>query len=93
VILMSVGLGIFIMGLYTGNAQQRDSGLRVLKIGVVLFIIFGAFFEMIFNSFGLSKILFPVLLILLGLYLLVMRSGLLPARREKSPSGEAIEPK
>jgi hypothetical protein len=57
-----------------------------------MFILFGAFFEMIFNSFGLSNILFPVALILLGLYLLVTRSGLLSARRD-NPVDENIENK
>lgn len=82
VILMAVGLGIYIMGLYAGNESQRVSGWRLIKVGLVLFIIFGAFFEMIFNSFGFSNILFPVALILLGLYLLVTRSGMLSVRRE-----------
>lgn len=92
VILMSVGLGIFIMGLYAGNESQRQSGLSVIKVGLVMFILFGAFFEMIFNSFGISNILFPVALILLGLYMLVTRSGLLPARRD-NPVDENIENK
>lgn len=92
VILMSVGLGIFIMGLYAGNEHQRQAGLRVMKIGAVMFIIFGAFFEMIFNSFSLSRFVFPVALILLGLYLLAVRSGILPARRE-NPTNENIDPK
>ena len=83
VILMSVGLGIFIMGVWGQNENQRSAGLGVLRIGVILFIIFGAFFELIFTSgmrFGLRSILFPVGLILLGLYLILMRSGLLPGR-------------
>jgi hypothetical protein len=33
VILMSVGVGIFIMGWYTENQAQRESGQRVLRIG------------------------------------------------------------
>ena len=78
VILMSVGLGIFIMGRYTENPGQRASGLRLLKLGAILFVVFGAFFEMlIFNSFGFSKFLLPVALILLGIYLILGRSGLL----------------
>jgi hypothetical protein len=83
VILMAVGLGIFIMGLWGQNASQRSSGLGVLRIGLTLFIIFGAFFELIFTSggpFGLRSIIFPVGLILLGLYLVLTRSGLLPKR-------------
>ena len=80
---MSVGLGIFIMGVYGQNSTQRAAGLRVLRIGVIMFIIFGAFFELIFTAgrpFGLRSIIFPTALILLGLYLVLTRSGLLPSR-------------
>ena len=83
VILMAVGLGIFIMGTWGQNSTQRAAGLRVLRIGLVLFIIFGAFFELIFTSgmpFGLRSIIFPAALILLGLYLVLTRSGFLPGR-------------
>ncbi len=80
VILISVGLGIFIMGLYTADANRRQAGLRVMKVGAILFIIFGGFFELVFNAFhlnGIAQYVFPALLILLGLYLVVSRSGLL----------------
>jgi hypothetical protein len=48
-----------------------------------MFVIFGAFFELIFTSgmpFGLRSIIFPAALILLGLYLILTRSGLFPGR-------------
>jgi hypothetical protein len=89
VILMAVGLGIFIMGLWGQNTSQRAAGLRVLRIGLVMFIIFGAFFELIFTSgmpFGLRSIIFPAALILLGLYLVLTRSGLLPGRSTDATS-------
>ena len=79
--MFAVGLGIFIMGAWGQNATQRAAGLRVLRIGLIMFIIFGAFFELIFTAgkpFGLRSIVFPVALILLGLYLVLARSGLLP---------------
>src|SRR5688572_14619927 len=50
-ILMFVGLGIYIMGTYGSDPNQKRSGLGVMKVGFILFIIFGAFFEMIFSSF------------------------------------------
>lgn len=87
VILMAVGLGIFIMGFWGQNASQRSAGLGVLRIGLILFIIFGAFFELIFTSglpFGLRSIIFPVGLILLGLYLILARSGLLGRRSDST---------
>ena len=74
VILMAVGVGIYIMGRYTENPGQRESGSRLIKIGAILFIIFGGFFEMIFNSFGISRFLFPAALILFGIYLIFGRS-------------------
>lgn len=86
VILMSVGLGIFIMGTWGQNVTQRAAGLRVLRIGAIMFIIFGAFFELIFTSgmpFGLRSIIFPISLILLGLYLVLSRVGLFPNLSEK----------
>ena len=85
VILMAVGLGIFIMGVWGQNATQRAAGLRVLRLGLVMFVIFGAFFELIFTAgrpFGLRAIVFPTALILLGLYLVVTRSGLLPGHSD-----------
>lgn len=84
VILILVGLGIFIMGLYAGDPQRRQSGLRLMKIGAILFVIFGGFFELVIFGFrrnGIQQYVFPVLLVLLGAYLVVTRSGLLPSRR------------
>ncbi|MCI0556680.1 MAG: hypothetical protein L0287_37550 [Anaerolineae bacterium] len=74
VILMAVGIGIYIMGRYTENPGQRASGLSLIKIGAIMFVVFGAFFEMIFNSFAFSRFLFPAALILFGVYLIWGRS-------------------
>ncbi len=84
IILVLVGLGIFIMGLYTEDLDRRQAGLRVMKVGAILFIIFGGFFELILNAFrpfGIQQYLFPVLLVALGIYLVVVRSGMLSSRR------------
>jgi len=89
-IILFVGIGIYVMGWYAGDENQKRSGWRVMKIGFVLFIIFGAFFETIFSSF--SNILFPLLLILLGAYLILSRSGLLGARKTDEPSDTTIPP-
>jgi uncharacterized membrane protein YfcA len=55
-----------------------------MKVGLILYIIFGTLFEMIFSSF--SNVLFPVLLILLGGYLILSRSGLLTKKKADSSS-------
>lgn len=85
-IILFVGVGIYIMGWYGENEEQRKSGSGVMKVGFILFIIFGAFFESIFSSF--SNMIFPILLILLGGYLVLTRSGLL-GRKQKD---EAVPP-
>jgi uncharacterized membrane protein YoaK (UPF0700 family) len=82
VILMSIGLGIFIMGWWQGNENNRQAGLKVLKIGAILFIIFGAIAEL---AFGPRQMLFPVLLILGGIYLVLTRSGLLGRHKAAQP--------
>jgi hypothetical protein len=84
VILFSVGLGIFIMGLWNGNASSRRGGLRVMETGLILFVIFGAIFEMLFNGGRMgtvSGIVFPVGLMVAGLYLVLARSGLFKSRK------------
>ena len=84
-IIIFVGVGIYIMGWYGGYANQKKSGMGVMKVGLILFIIFGAFFELIFSSF--NNLLFPILLILLGGYLIVTRSGLLGGKKDNSSEG------
>jgi hypothetical protein len=73
-IILFVGLGIYIMGLYGEDENQKRSGAKLMRVGFILFVIFGAFFEMIFSSF--NNLIFPILLILLGVYLVLARSGL-----------------
>ena len=90
-IILFVGIGIYIMGWYGSDANQKQSGLRVMKVGFILFVIFGAFFETIFSSF--SNIVFPVLLIILGAYLVLSRSGLFRARKIDESSNTPIPPK
>jgi hypothetical protein len=87
VILMSVGLGIYIMGAWAGDPQQRESGIKVLRVGAILFVIFGAVFEgLIFRTSGLTGYIFPVALILLGLYLVIQRAGVLRAKNDDDQS-------
>jgi len=87
-IITFVGTGIYIMGWFAGEIKQKESGLKVMKIGFILFIIFGMFFEMIFSNF--NNILFPILLIVLGGYLVLTRSGLIGTK--KHDSGEPLPP-
>ena len=87
-IILFVGTGIFIMGWHAGDMKQKESGWRVMKVGFILFVIFSVFFEMVFSNF--SNILFPILLIVAGAYLVLSRSGL-PGSK-KSESTDSLPP-
>lgn len=87
-IIFFVGAGIYIMGWYGGDANQKKSGAGVMKVGLIMFVIFGAFFEMIFSSF--NNLVFPILLILLGAYMILSRSGLFGGKKDEIP--ESIPP-
>lgn len=90
-IIMFIGVGIYIMGWYAGDANQKRSGFGVMKVGFILFIIFGAIFEiLIFSSF--NNLVFPVLLILLGIYLILSRSGLFGGKKAEEQSGDSLPP-
>jgi hypothetical protein len=76
VIILAVGLGIYIMGVFGEDEGQRNSGKNLMKVGAILFVVFGGFFEMIFSIGSKSMLrqsVFPILLILLGLYLIYTR--------------------
>lgn len=79
-IILFVGVGIYLMGQYAGNEEQKRSGWGVMRVGFILFIIFGAFFEMLIFSSSNSYV-FPVLLIVLGAYLVFSRSGLFGTKK------------
>jgi hypothetical protein len=81
-IILFVGTGIYIMGWHSGDMKQKESGLRVMKIGFILFVIFGAFFEMIFSN--LNNFIFPILLIVAGISLVLFRSGLFGSKKNES---------
>jgi hypothetical protein len=80
-IIIFVGAGIYIMGWHGGDTGQKKSGASVMKVGLILFVLFGAFFEMIFSSF--NNLLFPILLILLGSYMILSRTGLFGAKKDE----------
>jgi hypothetical protein len=87
-IIMFVGVGIYIAGLYGNEERQKRAGASVMRTGFILFVIFGAFFEMVFSvnrSLGFRGLLFPSLLILLGAYLIVRRLGLLGKSESEKP--------
>ena len=89
-ILFFVGLGIYIMGWYGEDANQKKAGGDIMKVGLILFIIFGAFFEAIFSS--LNSLIFPILLILLGGYLVLSRLGVFSRKHDNSKTDTPLPP-
>jgi hypothetical protein len=59
-----VGLGIVLMNLLGGDASIKDGG-RLLMISFILLAVFGSFF----GAMGMAGKYWPVLLILLGVFL------------------------
>lgn len=92
-IIAFVGVGLAINGWWSNLPGPRQSGLSLMRVGVTLFLIFGAFFELlIFSSNQAGDWFWPVVLIGLGLALLARRSGLLdgifPAPRAEAPAAQ-----
>lgn len=92
-IIFAAGIGISIHGRYSKQDKVRQSGGMVARLGLVLFVIFGIFFELVIGISGLfdgRSILWPLLLILFGFYQLLARAGLfsalLPRRKPAQPT-------
>lgn len=89
-IVLFVGVGIYIMGRFGEDASQQAAGARVMKIGFILFLIFGTLFELIFSSLG--NLIFPILLIGAGAYLVLSRSGLFGGKKTSESSDSSVPP-
>jgi len=72
----AVGVGLVVNGMWSGMPSLRESGMRWITAGLVLFVVGGIFFELLLNISGgfISDVVWPALLILLGLFLLLRRS-------------------
>ena len=96
-IIVAVGIGLFIMGAWNGQERTRRAGVDVAGVGIVLFLVFGAFFELGAAMLGMRRaggVLWPLILISAGLYLLIKHSGLLPDRHSATnpePSSLAMQ--
>lgn len=71
-IIISVGVGIFLMGLRSQNEGSQRAGLLVAGIGVLLLIPFGIFFGLGFSFLGFgfaSRVFWPLMLLGAGAFL------------------------
>lgn len=75
-IIAAVGIGLLIFGRQSSLPELRQVGRIVLVVGLGLFFVFGLFFELGAALLGLRSmggVLWPLLLILVGLYFLIGR--------------------
>ena len=77
----SVGLGFMLYGTLKGREKLVHDGLTVAKIGLTLFLCFGAFFELVIgiSGLGIGRLGWPLLLIALGVWILARQ--VMPRRR------------
>jgi hypothetical protein len=77
-IIVAVGIGLLIHASYSGDEGPRRAGRYLIRLGLILFLAFGVFFEVLFfllgNHYG-SAIFWSVALIGVGIYIIVGRGG------------------
>ena len=79
-IVVSVGIGLVIHSSYGNTARRgaRRAGLYLVRLGLILFLAFGIFFELLFFLLGehhASAIFWSVALIAVGFYIIFARGG------------------
>jgi hypothetical protein len=78
----SVGIGLYIYGVWSKESNLRQAGRIVTVVGLALFVFFGAFFELLLNISGrrgiAGGVIWPLGLILLGVYILLTRGRKAP---------------
>jgi hypothetical protein len=76
-IIVAVGIGIMISGKWGEHPDQVKSGWDLTKLGLILFLVFGALMNFVFNVSGVtqprSSLIFAIILAVLGLALLISR--------------------
>jgi len=72
------GVAMRYLAHHTQDAEMRQNGRRTTLIGLLMFVVFGAMFELfIFNGVGLGVIapLIPLLMIGAGVFMLLRNAG------------------
>lgn len=77
----AVGLGLMLYGTLKGRQRLVHDGWTTAKVGLTLFLCFGAFFELVIgvSGLGIARLGWPLLLIALGLWTLARQ--VMPRRR------------
>jgi len=72
----SIGIGMMLFGRWSGHPDLARTGRMMTIIGLIIFVVLGGFFELLIGFAGVGspgRILWPVLLILLGVFILLGR--------------------
>ncbi|MHB0876816.1 MAG: hypothetical protein ACYC5O_12330 [Anaerolineae bacterium] len=82
---VAVGFGLVVNGLWSRKPESTRAGTHLMVVGGTLFVVFGTVFELVFNisgfaNPGLSQVIWPVLLIVVGLAVLLRNVFGSPAR-------------
>jgi hypothetical protein len=76
-IVCGVGVGVLINGYWSDQPALRKQGMDTLRGGLILFLIFGVIMGFIFTVTGVTHwgnlLLWAILLVLMGLFLLITR--------------------
>ena len=73
---LSVGIGMWIFGRYSNLPELCSSGRQTINVGLILFVVFGVFFELLIGISGSNRnneLLWPLALVALGIYLMFSR--------------------
>ncbi len=74
----AIGIGRYLDGWWSNRPDLSADGARLARLGLVMFILFAAFFELFINLSGfvradVARFAFPLLLILVGALLILSR--------------------
>ncbi|NIS83222.1 MAG: hypothetical protein GTO14_24150 [Anaerolineales bacterium] len=86
----SVGVGLYLYGRNSESPSLRRTGVWLVNAGIILLIAGGIFFEMLIwtSPVRSGRILWPVLIIAFGIFLVIRQFGILAFRRPSEQQRE-----
>ena len=90
---IAVGLGIYISGARAEDDDTMQRGKKMLRTGVIIFVLLAVFFETIFAAGGslFGRIFWPVAIILLGVYLILRQGGVFTGKSSTPKTTEDVK--
>ena len=90
----ALGVGLYIQGTWSGRPELMVRGLQWARVGAVIFVIGGVFFEVVldFSRGGIGRVIWPLVLILAGAYLLLRRGELTMRDETRNQRTEDVPP-